>query len=112
MDSREQQPLFDLNEPAMEDDESDFLLCFKPKTIVLNTVDNLVTSKTTIISSSRSVNNHQFSHTSSGSAFQPFIKSKGDREKVTKLMDPSDCNVNVAMNPSRIIGFPSYRLEK
>lgn len=69
-------PLFDLNEPPAEDYESDGVLCLQPqKTLPSmnpNTAD-LVAASTT---PQRIANNHAFSHASSVSGFQPFVRPK------------------------------------
>ncbi|KAI3690220.1 hypothetical protein L2E82_48196 [Cichorium intybus] len=95
--SSRKKPLFDLNEPPVED-ESDFPLCFKPKPQSLSINGATLVSYEITSSLNRPVNTSF--HASSDSAFQPFIKSKGYLEKVTELTDQNDCNVN----PSRIVG--------
>jgi senataxin len=69
-------PLFDLNEPPVEDNESDGVFSFQPQkthsSMNPSTAD-LVTASTT---PQRILNNHAFSHASSLSGFQPFIRSK------------------------------------
>lgn len=71
-------PLFDLNEPATEeeDEESDEVFCFQPQRAVPSTThtsDLFTTSN----SPRRIINNNAFTHASSVSGFQPFIRSKG-----------------------------------
>ncbi|KVH99549.1 putative helicase MAGATAMA 3 [Cynara cardunculus var. scolymus] len=75
MGSREK-PLFDLNEPAVEEEDSGSAICFPPLAVA-STVD---TSKlfTTSASPNRTVNSNVISHPSSVSGLQPFIRSKGD----------------------------------
>ncbi|KAI3685395.1 hypothetical protein L6452_34637 [Arctium lappa] len=72
-------PLFDLNEPAAEEDEeSDGVFCFQPQRVVPSTThtsDLFTTSN----SPRRIINNNAFSHASSVSGFQPFIRSKGSQ---------------------------------
>ncbi|KAJ0777255.1 putative P-loop containing nucleoside triphosphate hydrolase, DNA2/NAM7 helicase, helicase [Helianthus annuus] len=72
-------PLFDLNEPATEeeeDEESDGVFCFQPQRAIPS-----VTHTSDLFKSSNSprriINNNAFSHASSVSGFQPFIRSKG-----------------------------------
>ncbi|KAE8077345.1 hypothetical protein FH972_015917 [Carpinus fangiana] len=69
-------PLFDLNEPPVEDNESDGVFSFQPQkthpSMNPSTAD-LVTASTT---PQRISNNHAFSHASSLSGFQPFIRPK------------------------------------
>ncbi|KAK9073014.1 hypothetical protein SSX86_007336 [Deinandra increscens subsp. villosa] len=70
-------PLFDLNEPATEEDEeSDGVFCFQPQRAIpsiTHTSDLFKTSN----SPRRIINNNAFSHASSVSGFQPFVRSKG-----------------------------------
>ncbi|KAJ9560507.1 hypothetical protein OSB04_005667 [Centaurea solstitialis] len=72
-------PLFDLNEPAAEEDEeSDGVFSFQPQRAVPSTIhtsDLFTTSN----SPRRIINNNAFSHASSVSGFQPFIRSKGSQ---------------------------------
>ncbi|KVH98564.1 helicase sen1 [Cynara cardunculus var. scolymus] len=72
-------PLFDLNEPAAEEDEeSDGVFCFQPQRAVPSTThtsDLFTTSN----SPRRIINNNAFSHASSVSGFQPFVRSKGSQ---------------------------------
>ncbi|KAA8544548.1 hypothetical protein F0562_022593 [Nyssa sinensis] len=73
-------PFFDLNElPAEEDEESDGVSCFQPQRAVpsSNTHTNLFETST---GSQRIVNNHTFSHASSVSGFQPFVRPKDSQE--------------------------------
>lgn len=69
-------PLFDLNEPAAEEDEeSDGVFIFQPQRAVPSTThtSDLFTKSN---SPRRLINNNAFSHASSVSGFQPFIRSK------------------------------------
>ncbi|XP_023743214.1 uncharacterized ATP-dependent helicase C29A10.10c isoform X2 [Lactuca sativa] len=68
MGSREK-PLFDLNEPAVED-ESD---------TVPSTINTCKLSTSASSSSHKTVNTRAFSHVSSVSSFQPFIQSKREQ---------------------------------
>ncbi|XP_059644917.1 uncharacterized protein LOC132286579 [Cornus florida] len=72
-------PLFDLNElPTEEDEESNDVSCIQPQRAVPSS--NTHTSELLISSSGgsqRILNNHAFSHASSVSGFQPFIRPKG-----------------------------------
>lgn len=69
-------PLFDLNEPATEEDEeSDGVFSFQPQRAVPSTTHTSDLFKPTN-SPRRIINNHAFSHASSVSGFQPFIRSK------------------------------------
>ncbi|KAI3819831.1 hypothetical protein L1987_13683 [Smallanthus sonchifolius] len=70
-------PLFDLNEPATEEDEeSDDVFCFQPQRAVPSTTHTSDLFKTAN-SPRRIINNHAFSHACSVSGFQPFTRSKG-----------------------------------
>ncbi|KAL2503805.1 P-loop containing nucleoside triphosphate hydrolase superfamily protein [Abeliophyllum distichum] len=68
--------LFDLNEPPTEDaDDNDDATCFQPQRAVpssIATSDLFVAS----VGPQGIVNNHAFSHASSVSGFQPFVRSK------------------------------------
>ncbi|KAI3760810.1 hypothetical protein L1987_51209 [Smallanthus sonchifolius] len=70
-------PLFDLNEPAAEEDEeSEGVFCLQPQRAVpsiTHTSDLFKASN----SPRRIINKNAFSHASSVSGFQPFIRSKG-----------------------------------
>ncbi|KAK9162944.1 hypothetical protein Syun_003846 [Stephania yunnanensis] len=84
--------LFDLNEPpAEEDDESDGVLCIQPqRTLPL----------TTQVSDGgqRIPNNHAFSHASSVSGFQPFIRPKNvhSSEENLKKKNADDIDINAS----------------
>ncbi|KAL8225543.1 hypothetical protein R6Q57_018100 [Mikania cordata] len=70
-------PLFDLNEPATEEDEeSDGAFYFQPRRAIPSSTFNAELFKTTY-SCCKIINNNAFSHASSVSGFQPFIRSKG-----------------------------------
>ncbi|XP_071741756.1 probable helicase MAGATAMA 3 [Rutidosis leptorrhynchoides] len=68
--------LFDLNDPATEEDEeNDDVFSFQPQRAVPSTTHTSDLFKTSN-SPRRIINNHAFSHASSVSGFQPFIRSK------------------------------------
>ncbi|KAI7741279.1 hypothetical protein M8C21_021607 [Ambrosia artemisiifolia] len=72
-------PLFDLNEPATEeeeDEESDGVFCFQPQRAIPSTTHTSDLFRSTN-SPRRIVNNNAFSHAPLVSGFQPFIRSKG-----------------------------------
>ncbi|KAI7754256.1 hypothetical protein M8C21_018015, partial [Ambrosia artemisiifolia] len=91
-------PLFDLNEPATEeeDEESDGVFCFQPQRAIPS-----ITHTSDLFKSSNSprriINNNAFSHASSVSGFQPFIRSKGveksevheDQKKSNDILEKS-----------------------
>lgn len=81
MGSREK-PLFDLNEPALGDEESDSAFRLQPQKAAPSTV-NSCKMLTKSSSPHRTVNSHAFSHASSLSGFQPFNRSKGDQKRDT-----------------------------
>uniref|UniRef100_A0A5B6ZND2 ATP-dependent helicase C29A10.10c n=1 Tax=Davidia involucrata TaxID=16924 RepID=A0A5B6ZND2_DAVIN len=68
---------FDLNElPAEEDEESDGVSCFQPQRAVPSSNTHTSNLFETSTGSQRIVNNHTFSHASSVSGFQPFVRPK------------------------------------
>ncbi|KAI3820292.1 hypothetical protein L1987_07837 [Smallanthus sonchifolius] len=74
-------PLFNLNEPAIVDEESDSPIRFQRKRAVPSTVD---TSKLSPKSGTRkTVKTRTFSHASSVSGSQPFSQLKGDQKMET-----------------------------
>ncbi|XP_076932417.1 putative helicase MAGATAMA 3 [Bidens hawaiensis] len=86
-------PLFDLNEPATEEDEeSDGVFSFQPQRAI-----PLITHTSDLFESSNSprriINNNAFSHASSVSGFQPFIRPKEvDKVKSELHEDPKKSN--------------------
>nr|XP_043638503.1 uncharacterized ATP-dependent helicase C29A10.10c [Erigeron canadensis] len=71
-------PLFDLNEPATEDDEEtdDVVLFFQPQRAIPSTTHTSDLFIKTTNSPRRIINNNAFSHASSVSGFQPFVRPK------------------------------------
>ncbi|KAE8656295.1 alcohol dehydrogenase-like 7 [Hibiscus syriacus] len=70
--------LFDLNEPPAEDDEeSDHATCVQPQKALPSANPHASDLFVTSSGSQRILNNHAFSHASTGSGFQPFIRSRG-----------------------------------
>ncbi|XP_017701394.2 helicase sen1-like isoform X2 [Phoenix dactylifera] len=90
-------PLFDLNElPAEEENENDSVL-FQPQKSV--PIPNPHTSSIFPPSEGcqRIVNNHAFTHASSGSGFQPFVRSKDQQNsKDGSKQKADDSNANQA----------------
>ncbi|XP_076958992.1 putative helicase MAGATAMA 3 [Bidens hawaiensis] len=85
-------PLFDLNEPATEEDEeSDGGFSFQPQRAIpsITHTSNLFKSSN---SPRRIINNNAFSHASSVSGFQPFIRPKEVKEKSEAHEDPKKSN--------------------
>lgn len=71
-------PIFDLNEPPAEDEEeNNSFFCFQPQPAVPSSSTHTSDVFTASSSSQIIVNNHAFSHASSVSGFQPFIRPKG-----------------------------------
>lgn len=69
--------LFDLNEPPAEnEDDNDGVVCFQPQKVIPSSS----TATTDLFAASAGpqgiVNNHAFSHASSVSGFQPFVRPK------------------------------------
>lgn len=70
--------LFDLNEPPAEDDQvNDGVLCIQPQRAVPSSSTNTSEFLASSVDPPGIVNNHAFSHASSVSGFQPFVRSKG-----------------------------------
>ncbi|XP_016461304.2 putative helicase MAGATAMA 3 [Nicotiana tabacum] len=70
--------LFDLNEPPSEDDQdNDGVLCFQPQRAVPSSSTKTSEFLASSVDPPGIVNNHAFSHASSVSGFQPFVRSKG-----------------------------------
>ncbi|GLT64295.1 hypothetical protein SLA2020_367990 [Shorea laevis] len=108
-------PLFDLNEPPVEDNESDGVFSFQPQkmhpSMNPNTAD-LVTAST---APQRIINNHAFSHASSLSGFQPFIRPKsaygpemgagaGDQNPKSISLSKSSNDEEMRASPSLVQG--------
>ncbi|XVE55465.1 hypothetical protein DITRI_Ditri03aG0160800 [Diplodiscus trichospermus] len=97
--------LFDLNEPPTDDEEeeSGHSFCFLPQKALPSAnppaSDLLVTSA----GSQRIVNSHAFSHASSGSGFQPFIRPKASPSPEVGRIPKSagDQNSNLASSSSK-----------
>ena len=71
-------PLFDLNEPPAEDDEeNDGVFSFQPQKALPSLNTHAPDLFSTSSGSQRILNNHAFTHASSVSGFQPFIRPKG-----------------------------------
>lgn len=96
--------LFDLNEPPAEEvEENDGFFCFQPQRAVPSSSAHTSDLFTTSTSSQRIVNNHAFSHASSVSGFQPFIRPQGAQgsEICFEQKRAEDMNsVAVSCNPS------------
>ncbi|XP_042514271.1 probable helicase senataxin [Macadamia integrifolia] len=97
-------PFFDLNEPpAEEDEETDGVLCLQPQ----KALPSLNSHASDLFSSSegsqRILNNHAFSHASSVSGFQPFVRPKhvNSSENDVKQKKVDDLN---SMNASSTYG--------
>lgn len=98
-------PIFDLNEPPAEDDEeNNSFFCFQPQPAVASSSAHTSDVFTASSSPQIIVNNHAFSHASSVSGFQPFIRPKGaqaaeiggDKESLR------DMNISSASSKSNI----------
>ncbi|CAK9174268.1 unnamed protein product [Ilex paraguariensis] len=69
--------LFDLNEPpAVDEEESDGVLCLQPQRAVPSSSTHASDLFAASLVPERIVNNHAFSHASSVSGFQPFVRPK------------------------------------
>ncbi|XWS25262.1 hypothetical protein CRYUN_Cryun27aG0054200 [Craigia yunnanensis] len=89
--------LFDLNEPPTEDnEESDRAACLQPQKTLPSANPNASDLLVTSAGSQRMVNNHAFSHASSGSGFQPFIRPKPCPEVSVESKRAGDQDTNVA----------------
>lgn len=70
--------LFDLNEPPADDEQvNDGILCLQPQRAVPSSSTNTSEFLASSVDPPGIVNNHAFSHASSVSGFQPFVRSKG-----------------------------------
>ena len=70
-------PLFDLNEPPAEDnDEREGIVCFQPQKTHPSTNPHTSDLFATSSAAQGIINNHAFSHASSVSGFQPFVRPK------------------------------------
>ncbi|XWS15034.1 hypothetical protein CRYUN_Cryun35bG0059800 [Craigia yunnanensis] len=96
--------LFDLNEPPPEDDEeSDRVACFQPQKALPSANPHASDLFVTSAGSQRIVNNHVFSHATSGSGFQPFIRPKASPfpEVGVEPKRAGDQNSNLASSSSK-----------
>ncbi|KAB1205473.1 putative helicase senataxin [Morella rubra] len=88
-------PLFDLNEPPAEDNESDGVFCFQPQKT--HPSMNPVTADLVTASTAPQRINNAFSHASSVSGFQPFVRPRsshgpemGAEQKISGKQSPKD----------------------
>ncbi|KAL4336680.1 hypothetical protein AHAS_Ahas12G0034400 [Arachis hypogaea] len=93
-------PLFDLNEPPAEDnDESDGIICLQPQMTQPSTNPNSSDLFAASSAAQGILNNHAFSHASSVSGFQPFVRPKSsscipDVDAVSKGAEEQDTNAS------------------
>ncbi|KAK1260103.1 putative helicase MAGATAMA 3 [Acorus gramineus] len=88
-------PLFDLNEPPAEEQESEAVLRFQPQKALPTLNPNTSTLFASKERPLRIVNNNAFSHASSVSGFQPFIRAKNtDNPKEIPMMKADSSNPN------------------
>ncbi|OMO85814.1 putative helicase MAGATAMA 3 [Corchorus capsularis] len=96
--------LFDLNEPPAEDDEeSDRAACFQPQKALPSANPHASDLFVTSTGGQGIVNNHAFSHASSGSGFQPFIRPKASPPSEVSIEQKreGDYNSNLASSSSK-----------
>ncbi|XP_028801319.1 helicase sen1 [Neltuma alba] len=96
MGSRER-PFFDLNEPpVVDDDDKDDPFCFQPQRTLPSINPHAPDLNVASAGIQGIVNNQAFSHASSISGFQPFVRSKTTyvAEKDTELMRAGDQKTN------------------
>ncbi|KAK6257400.1 hypothetical protein QUC31_000859 [Theobroma cacao] len=96
--------LFDLNEPPAEDDEeSDRSACFQPQKALPSANLHASDMFMTPAGPQGIVNNNAFSHASSGSGFQPFIRPKASPypEVGVEPKRAGDQNSNLASSSSK-----------
>ncbi|GMI90942.1 hypothetical protein like AT4G30100 [Hibiscus trionum] len=96
--------LFDLNEPPAEDDEeSDHATCVQPQKALPSANPHASDLFVTSSGSQRIVNNHAFSHASTGSGFQPFIRPRASPspEVSFECKMAGDQNSNLALSSSK-----------
>ncbi|KAL1329312.1 hypothetical protein AAHE18_12G031900 [Arachis hypogaea] len=93
-------PLFDLNEPPAEDnDERDGIICLQPQKTQPSTNPNSSDLFAASSAAQGIINNHAFSHASSVSGFQPFVRPKSsscipDVDAVSKGAEEQDTNAS------------------
>ncbi|RXH74035.1 hypothetical protein DVH24_016857 [Malus domestica] len=106
--------LFDLNEPPAEDnEESDSALSFQPQKALPCTNPNTTEVLAVAAVAPRIVNNHAFSHASSVSGFQPFVRpkyahgSEGDADEKSRDSNPRNTLVSESSNDEDMKPVPS-----
>ncbi|XP_010261244.1 PREDICTED: uncharacterized protein LOC104600108 isoform X2 [Nelumbo nucifera] len=90
-------PFFDLNEPpAEEDEENDGVLCLQPQKALPSSNPRKPDLFASSEGSQRIINNHAFSHASSLSGFQPFVRPKDvhSTEECVKQKDDLEFKVS------------------
>ncbi|MED6153759.1 hypothetical protein PIB30_105098 [Stylosanthes scabra] len=93
-------PLFDLNEPPAEDnDERDGIICLQPQKTQPSTNPNSSDLFAASTAAQGIINNNAFSHASSVSGFQPFVRPKSSTciaevDSVMKGAEEQDTNTN------------------
>jgi len=97
-------PLFDLNEPPAEDnDDRDGIVCIQPQKTHPSTNPHASDLFPTSTAAQGIINNHAFSHASSVSGFQPFVrpKSTGVPESDAELKRVGDQDTKVSSKSSK-----------
>ncbi|KAL3639340.1 hypothetical protein CASFOL_017247 [Castilleja foliolosa] len=91
--------LFDLNEPPIEiEDDNDGVVCFQPQRAIPSTSTPTTDLLVAAAAPQGIVNNNAFSHASSVSGFQPFVKPKAVKGSV--ISAEKRISENVLCNPS------------
>jgi len=97
-------PLFDLNEPPAEDnDDRDGIVCIQPQKTLPSTNPHASDLFATSTAAQGIINNHAFSHASSVSGFQPFVRPKftGVPEPDAELKKAGDQDTKVSSKSSK-----------
>lgn len=108
-------PIFDLNEPPAEDnEENDSIVSLQPQKALPSTTPHTSEMLAVAAGTQGIVNNHAFSHASSVSGFQPFIRpkyahgSEGSAEqKEARERNPNNATLCTSSNNEDIKAVPT-----
>ncbi|GKV44053.1 hypothetical protein SLEP1_g51280 [Rubroshorea leprosula] len=93
--------LFDLNEPPTEDEgESDQVTCFQPQKAPPSTNPNTSDLVVTPAGTQGIINKNAFSHASTVSGFQPFVRSKTSPCPEVSVIPKREADQNASFAPS------------
>ncbi|CAB4297605.1 unnamed protein product [Prunus armeniaca] len=106
-------PLFDLNEPPAEDNEENDGVRFQPQKALPSTNPHSSEVLAVAAVAPRIVNNHAFSHASSVSGFQPFVRpkyahgSEGGAEQKARDDNPNSASISKSSKDEDVKPVPS-----